>query len=657
MDALSNELLSDIWTHLSQRNLFTICSLVCKRWNLLISQPYFYSTIHVYTERQFGKLIEIGKKKKKTKNKSINYYVKCIIFHYHLGRGATNYVPLFPKLQRIHVLNNDSSTINFYSMTYSLMNQPSEFYYICNGVSIVKKFNQIKTDLKSLYIYISNEFMTNISYREREQLETIQIQPIGNMIESSGEMYQDLFVNVLVLPTTPLYQLKELKINFAGFLQKKWINNPPFVINELTFENIHQSCPSLASLSVECFYMSLSNEGIINNDSNKIIPAFGLKKITMNGGFHHQLCLSYFITKYPHLESISLGLLYDYLFKERRSILIDSIANMLFQFPLLKELTYHDESGYYEKWPYYEFLQWLNQPSNILTHLHYPFPLTIAKTKQLNEFNNMDKNIRIPLHQHQQLQFNFLNHLTSLSLYLYDIIDLAFTFLTINTNKIIISTILKELKIKERDYEHDAIIYFHDWLDMFPNLILLDINYSGYIINDANFFHRYQKNYINNNSNHINDSDDNGNHLSNQLHQLIETKREQQDHVYYKLKHLKLSKSQLWFKNGLDSSLVKCHQLKTLKLNHIKFINPVASLGRIRLDLSNLYLESLVLNGILCSSPNNVCNDTIITVFIIQEISTGDKRVMKRNKHESYDHHFILKCKYVDVFTCNFSLA
>ncbi|CAO3648034.1 unnamed protein product [Cunninghamella blakesleeana] len=68
---------------------------------------FFYSTIHIYTEKQLTKIIQLSKERRLPKeDKSIGYFVKCLDFHYFYLSESDDLLS-FPKLQSIDGLTDN----------------------------------------------------------------------------------------------------------------------------------------------------------------------------------------------------------------------------------------------------------------------------------------------------------------------------------------------------------------------------------------------------------------------------------------------------------------------------------------------------------------------------------------------------------------------
>ncbi|CAO3647999.1 unnamed protein product [Cunninghamella blakesleeana] len=627
MNVLPTELLENIFSNFSQRYIITILSTICKRWNNVINQPWLFSTLHIYNKKQLKRVTQLVENKKTINNKPIEFYVQRLIFHYEysLKKGDINILSVFPNLQHIDGLDDYYTTTYNNKAIYLQLQQPTKFSYFPEDIQWTTKFNNIKSKLKSLGVYFPNGIPSNTMSQkeEQQQLETIYLKNSGQL-----NINLDPPTVILILPNLSLTNLIELELDFN--CRSYYCSSPPeFLIDHYTFENIHQSCPLLESLSIKRFYMHISNEYYRNNKNN-IIPNYQLKNINMEGRFCSSDCLSYLATKYLQIESLSL---YKYREKGQHSINDENaFINMLFHLPSLKKLTYKKMNSY----PDDDFFNWLNLHPYQLTHLKYIRPSAIYESISNTNINNTDKTILL------SQQLNYLTHLTSLSLNLDNATDLAFTFLLGKINTIIVSTILEELNIEYSDCCKIKYIYIYDWLDMFPNILASKLIGGEHIVDNND--------YIEKGNNE--DEDD----TSNKLHQLINKRKQQQmydttskvnnNHSIYRLKSLIISCNYIWFKNGFDEFLKKCHQLKILELYKVIFISSLNAINGIQFDLPHLHLELLETHHISYAPINNFKKIKTIKKYIIHESLIDFNRVFEKDAHsDDIDQLFTLKSK------------
>ncbi|CAO3648042.1 unnamed protein product [Cunninghamella blakesleeana] len=666
---LPNEILVNILNRLTQRFLFLICSIVCKKWNLIINQPPFYTTIHIRSEVQWKKVIKDIKEKNDINNndKHFSHYVQNLIFHYKPISSKQLEISTFPSLQSISGLCHSPFLAEDFSKLYLEIKQPTDYYYWAKSKEWIENFNHVKYHIKTLTIYYA-VFLCNQPYSQEGQkpLETIYLKPTKNESKSIRfGINSNIPHKMLVLPTTSLTNLVKLNLELS------FCTTPPkFFINEYTFENIHQSCPLLESLSIDYMFMDLSDElDVISNNSN-IIPAQHLKSIYFkNCHFNHSYCFNYFCIKYPHLETLSIDLMLQNMSFEEKMRYQKRFLNILRHFPTLKTLYYIFWLEYTEINPYYSFFKSLNKYLKKLTNLEYSFPLTPYGRKKLytvkmdSVYTNVSIDDRTSLLHKQHLNFNILNQLTHLSAGISDLLNLASKLLLKSLKTIVLSTTLQELKMRDTDksfhiHELEKLIYIYDWIDMFPNLLLLDIVNCAHIVDDNSaFFKENYKDFDIRRSSHT---------ISNDIHVTINTlkccnnklNKLENDKTIYKLQKLKIYGGCLWFKNGFNDFLKKCHHLQKLNLKGITFITIATDpFHELCLDLSHLYLESLNIFGNFYSSPMDYANKKSIDIYNLYESTTGSKPEIKHhinNKHDMDSNYqpfsLSLKCKFIESF-------
>ncbi|CAO3648281.1 unnamed protein product [Cunninghamella blakesleeana] len=697
MNTLPNELLTSILIQVPQRHLFGTCSTVCQQWKQVIYQPLFFSVIDIYSYKQLDKLIEEAKKKHliattiKEKNKKpmfqyiqrLNIHFKCCSFHINDGN-------VFSNLQFISGLHFSPFSHSKIKSIYLQMNQPTQFSLVHYNDTWITKFNNIKNNLKSLDIHITEDFT-----QYEEPFNTIYLQQIGRKHVNKKRIYSSsnvILIKTLIL-SSGLIHLTHLKMDF-------YFRSYRHVINEQTFENIHQSCPLLESLTVEDFYMDIFDDTNYNNEynsGNKIKrgnkgvyePANQLKTLKLiQGNFDDPRCFIYIAKKYPNLETLHLCTYYNDIYLDHLSHFDQAIFNMLVQLPSVKNLSF--VSGFIGgKIELFEstnltFVEWLYQHPNQLSHLEYENNLIMNKS-----FNNDDvytlkkillyKQRKLQPQQEQQIKSNpiFLNYLTSLSLNINHLTQLALISFSQNKNTFTVSNVLKSLKIKQSNCLHMDKIYIYDWLDIFPNLISLNATYILRIIDNS------QDDLI--------DDEKDIDHLHllikkrkekyrliqkwKQLQDKLKIKRSHCKTLYhnYKLNHLKLKNGTIEFKNGLDELLNKCPQLKKLQLLNLTFnIYPTTTTSssssslqsqtsspsplpiyKVHFDLPYLHLEFLHIVNLYYKTFNQREMSTHIHKIVLVETSTGCERIFSFEENDRNNYYgFSMECKYIDRLLC-----
>ncbi|KAI9302732.1 hypothetical protein BJ944DRAFT_232782 [Cunninghamella echinulata] len=137
-------------------------------------------------------------------------------------------------------------------------------------------------------------------------------------------------------------------------------------------------------------------------------------------------------------------------------------------------------------------------------------------------------------------------------------------------HSIIVSTLLKTLIIRKHTSRVIKNFYIYDFLAAFPNLESLHLHSIRFIYDEIGDM--FQK-------------DDRWE--CTKLHHMIlqrlfvassTTSNNQNENDTYKLKHLKITECDIYFGNGLNSFLKKCHQLKRLNLQNIKYVTSTSDI-------------------------------------------------------------------------------
>ncbi|CAO3648273.1 unnamed protein product [Cunninghamella blakesleeana] len=671
MNILPNEVLYQVFTHLPHRCIFINCLRVCKKWNAIITQPSFYSTMNIHSQVQLEKLIQLAKEKITMNQIPITFHVKQLIIHYdHWAQNVNtnDIIVIFPNLQDIDILHNESNSghfyksryiqsIQFYKPIYLMLNQPTHFIYCDYNEKWMIKFNQVKKQLKSLHIYmLDKSFSHFIPEQQQKQFDPIHLNCIGKKRKVKNEIEMTSItttipINVLIISTTSnLSHLTCLKIDFYTYWEKDYI------INELTFEHIHETCPLLEFLSISKCWMDMfdkydpTNEYYIDNNSlgNSYKPANRLTKIIISESiFDDPRCFSYFSNKYPNVESLSIDFWFQSINGERVPVFKQAIYNMLLQFRLLKKVSFHHEIQYSDSnWLNSVFLTWFYEHSHQLTHLDYADDLVIDKTLKEKLFNNRkdivdDINLGNLLLNVQQLQpqftFTFLHYLTNLTLSLKNMIHLALTYFLQSPHSTIVSKVLKNLSIEKYLITDIDKLYIYDWLDVFPNLISLKLSHIYIYDNwgdDNEVEDGEDKDEIHQDSNHLHQLiNQHKQHKQQQQKQLQDDLNKENEINYYKLKKLHLWDCKIRFKNGFDEFLKRCSQLKRLKLESVTFIHsPMLNQNEVHFNLSHLCLAYLYVNGLYYSSLIQYTDFRILERLIIHETLTDDQYIFIKDK-------------------------
>ncbi|CAO3633458.1 unnamed protein product [Cunninghamella echinulata] len=705
MDSLPIEILENILNCLPQRYAVTIGSTVCKTWHRIISLPSFYSTLHIYSEQQLKTCIRIAKEKKTLINiQHLIFYFPCIL----KKEQVINLIFSFPTITSIcGLIGEKNYTLKETESDYPPLEQLAHFSYWYINKQWMATLLKNQKRIHSLDFLLSRPCF----YTSRQHIlppPPIHIKPIqrqkyiiprsfnnnattttttNNNNNSNNDTNSTNRLNIMQLVLPTLTYLINLDISMS------LTDNKFYFIDESTFESIHNSCPQIESLKFDSFKMVLSEKYLLDSQQQLLIqPAFNLKKLDICGLFIDPKCYTYFSIKYPHLESLAIKLLYTYIEKETYLNFQQAVYNMLLQFTLLRYITVSLPTNIPNRpnqpnvimvnhWPWDDFLIWLKQHPQQLTHLEYPLEFYF-KNKHDN-FNNNNNIMMKDIDSTFLNQHSFLNHLTSLSLNLHAAIALVSTYLLQNKNhsnptSFTVSTLLKKLEINGSSYSSQY-LYISDWLVVFPNVTSLTLrnipriqdtyNDDYYYDNDDGEEEEMDSHYL---QEHLMQA-------HNKSHKLIQNSYPQQQlngtwkkhhHDFYKLKYLEISKSNLYFKEGLNDFLKKCQKLKSLDLTNIKYaISSLSSLKSITttsssmkdvyIDSSHLYLEYLSINNlyIIPWYPNYSSYDmSFVNKLIIHETLSDQRRIINEESKIIISNPrstLSFKCKYIDGLVFN----
>ncbi|KAI9302870.1 hypothetical protein BJ944DRAFT_269278 [Cunninghamella echinulata] len=712
MDSLPNEVLANILRRLSQRYAVTVGSTVCKAWHEIISQPFFYTTLHIYSEQQLKACIRIAKEGTTLIDKQhLIFYFPCIL----KKEEIIDLIFAFPAITSTNGLIGESNYIlKEANSSYPPLEQLTHFSFWYVNKQWMNTLLMNQDIIHSLDFLLSRSH----SYTSQQPPPPIHLKPIQPQRHSIPHSFNNdttttittttatnnnnnnddanrnngtnrtnrLNIVQLVLPN--LTNLTNLNISM------RLPENRSYYIDESTFESIHKSCPQLKSLNIDNIKMVLSKDYLLDSQQQSLIqPAFYLKKLNIYGLITDPKCYTYFSLKYPRLEFFIIKLIYSYATKEVHLKFQQAIYNMLLQFPLLRAIavtlptsisrTLNQPNAVLgNHWPWDDFLVWLKQNPQQLTHLEYPLEYYFnLNHDDANNNNNimLDGIGTMFVNQH-----SFINHLTSLSLTLHAGLALVSIYLSQNKNRtnstsFVVSTLLEEIEIRGSS-QHSQCLYISDWLVVFPNMTYLRLCNIPRIqdtYNDDDSF----------------DSGDNakgemGSHFlrghqirrQNKFHKLIQNPDSQQQlngtwkkyhHDYYKLECLEIIKSDLYFKEELSGFLKKCQKLKKLELTNIKYaISSISSLKSITtavsnsmkdiyIDSSHLYLEYLAINNlyIIPWYPNRSSSDMFfVNKLIIHEILSDQQRIINEKGKIVINNPrstLSFKCKYIDGLVFN----
>ncbi|CAO3633482.1 unnamed protein product [Cunninghamella echinulata] len=661
MDILPIEVLENIFGRLSQKFAASVASIVCKKWNQIILQSSFYTSIRILTEQQLIKFIQMANEKT-INNQPIGYYVQQLKLDHHINIKEDTLIKLMKVFPNIHFISGLSYQSYKSDSIYPHLNQLTHFSCWYKNKQWTDHLIYNKEIVKSLDININKDmFRFNSQYNPHIHF---------NLIDNKNlKINWNLPVRLLVLPT--FINLIKLNINLyrLGSLYPldpfdndfESINS--FGIDERTFESIHSSCPQLTVLTISDIIMVISKEF----HDQSFIPAHQLKELHLHGTFIDPSCYTYFLKKYSHLDSFFINVELQPLINDNdnRSFQL-AITRMLFQFTALKSVSIgiyvppgenscESLVKFKKYWPHDEFLMWLKQHSEQITHIEYPCDFT------------SNDGINIELLQ----QPTFLTYLTSLSLYLDSAVHLVSTYILQNMDhSIIISTFLKTLTIYQRLSYKLKNFYIYDFLTVFPNLESLQLHSIRFMYDELGDMFQ---------------SDDRWE--CTKLHHMIQRQLSDTDTTVLnnknendtcKLKHLKIVECDLFFGYGLNDFFKKCYQLKSLDLLNIKYVistsdttscahyvPPTLSfLHRIcseelYFDLSHLYFERILISKFYCTPWVNCDKEHLYLVnkLIINETLPGRELILNENINNQSPYQctglLLLKCKYIDELIFN----
>ncbi|CAO3633490.1 unnamed protein product [Cunninghamella echinulata] len=660
MDILPIEVLENIFGRLSQKFAASVASIVCKKWNQIILQSSFYTSIRILTEQQLIKFIQMANEKT-INNQPIGYYVQQLKLDHHINIKEDTLIKLMKVFPNIHFISGLSYQSYKSDSIYPHLNQLTHFSCWYKNKQWTDHLIYNKEIVKSLDIKINKDMFPFNSQNAP---------PIHfNLIDNKNlEINWDLPIQLLVLPT--FINLIKLDINLYNFVfslsldpldEHDFESINSFGIDERTFESIHSSCPQLTTLTLSNIKMTISKEF----HDQSFIPAHQLKELHLRGTFIDPSCYTYFLKKYSHLDSFFINMELQSLinYNDNRSFQL-AIARMLFQFSALRGI-HIDFYVPYDKytqglkkfknyWPHDEFLMWLKQHSEQITHIKYPCDFT------------SNDGINIELLQ----QPTFLTYLTSLSLYLDNAVHLVSTYILQNMDhSIIISAFLKELILRKHTSRAVKNVYIYDFLTVFPNLESLQLHSIGYIYDElGDMFQsggRWECTKLHHMIRRLSDTDTT----------ILNNKNENDT---CKLKHLKIVECVLFFGYGLNDFFKKCYQLKSLDLLNIKyvistsdttscthhvppspsFLPRVCSLAELYFDLSHLYFDRILISKFYCTSwkKKDKKHRYLVNKLIINETLPCRELILNENIYSQFTDQrscLSLKCKYVDELIFN----
>ncbi|KAI9306483.1 hypothetical protein BJ944DRAFT_238721 [Cunninghamella echinulata] len=621
MDKLPIEILQHIFSYLSQRNIANIVR-VCKHWRDTF-QPTFYSTINIYSYQQWEKFIETAKETT-IQDQSIIYYVYHLNIYFEsklFFDHIMNIIIALPNIQSIHTLGKYTFSRKY---IYASFPELQQLTYIPNWYKYID--NQ-RMSCYHQHNLISLEY--DLQYFSTSPRPTIYLKPIGPIKYTKDHTNYNYFLDsdndnniyenrryqnkIVMLPPT-LESLTSLHITFSLF-STVTIN---YELDERTLETIHCSCPKLETLHLDFFHMNISEQydSMISAVGNKkFIPAPSLKVFKIMGIILDPRCYTYINLKYTQMEAFDYNLRSNTFVNLTNRDFRSTLFYMLNHSPFLKRLSISLYASYQwnpNYWPRYEFLQWLYDHPQQLTHLYYHdslFPVTWQQQQVIKENNNGNDNgdengfdlinifIQTDYYKRNKMfqHGTFLDYLTTLSLNFIHLVDTVTTFFLLNEHTVIFSNSIKELTIYH-DQKYNC-LYIYDWLDAFPHLKTLTTWHMNSINDsDGDALGKYM----------IEDNDNKKNGIY--LHRLVQQRKHQlgisnDENKIYPLKKLDCQYGHLHLNYGLDLFFKKFNQLRHIAFSNVSYTLPVQENDGdddnnsnnnnrvIHVNLSHLYLD------------------------------------------------------------------
>ncbi|KAI9300638.1 hypothetical protein BJ944DRAFT_272726 [Cunninghamella echinulata] len=616
MNQLPNEIIHHIFSYLSPRYIST-CSLVCKSWHSTSRDASFYKVIKVNSYQQLKKFIETATTTK------INGTLLGRLVNTLLLQDIYNVAPFCLTLADIDQLHHACPMITWVDeiVCPQFKMTPAQPYwkYLTVISSWVKRYDDDwywrlyqkgKTSLVSFELnvfdclqHIHHEhilyFEKDQQPRKRERLSrplfigqassssstdyTNSNNSNNGSVEIRGEMI-NCFGKVLKFSTT-WESLKSLTLDFTSSSSSSYSSPSSslfdYELDERTIDSIFQSCPVLKHLSLDYFFMNISDQ-YYDVSQYRITPFTSLKVLQFNHCIMHQVeCFYYFIKKCPNVTTLILYLqCYIHLDEVKKGLFRKGIYDMITQYLTLKQLSARLEytGDYYMCpveledgfFPDHELKEWLNaiQPPQLKV-LDYPYDLSLTSMVENEKIDN----------QHSA----YLNYLSSFTLESKKEPSFLLNHYFLRQNTVdhasfSITTLNISMTISPM-----SLFNIFEWLNAFPNLKRLCV--SRVAISDA-----WNKS----------------------------TYRE-----HYQLKELVINDSKYYYvSGGMNHLYERCPLIKVLKLDNVNYINrsindngssSLSSL--IRMDASRLMLDKLNIQYIhlgSTQSPENRITNLIV---------------------------------------------
>ncbi|CAO3648585.1 unnamed protein product [Cunninghamella blakesleeana] len=447
------ELLFLVFQHFNSKRYLTECSIVCKQWYVVASDPLFYKTIDIYTKNQLELFIHYATNKNQQQQR-IGHFVSHIHFLFNDDINNATLLRLHqccPFVKKI-TLPNDNRNImkgnRLWKHWYSLETIPTQLVIVSNrDVNHILTLLQGFNDIDHHHPLISVTLHTHIP----------------------------LVFKFKLLTARSFSSLLELNLNFISTK-----------INLVQMDMIHISCPHLKKLSIAQTSISNSHHNENNNNNNSIkyhqwkgIIHLAFKDITiMDSSFFTKIFHSY-----PNLESLFLeGVSADptvttYLYFNKYQDLI-GLENL----PKLKQLKLRFLVQPFEALTKFSgFSQWHTNHPQQLNMLEIPIQMIISLPINKSDNTNLNRNFYVPSHillptLTLKPLIYFIQYLDTLVLYVSDQSMESSLISNMNNNNNnnnqFISTCLKSLTICRGLSTRSKYIQIKlfDWLLLFPSL-------------------------------------------------------------------------------------------------------------------------------------------------------------------------------------------
>ncbi|CAO3635412.1 unnamed protein product [Cunninghamella echinulata] len=649
MNQLPNEIIHHIFSFLSPRYIST-CSLVCKAWYLTSRDTSFYKVIKINSYQQLKKFIETATTVK------INDILLGHSVNTLLLQDIYNVAPFCLTLDDIDQLHHACPMITWvddivcpqFKMTPVqpywkhltiisswVKRYDDDWYwrlYQKENISLISFELNVFDCLQHIHHEHILYFEKDQQSRKRERLDRplfiSQLSPSLNndinsnnnnnnnnnsSVEIRGEMI-NCFGKVLKFSTT-WQSLKSLTLDFTSSSSSSYSSPSSlfdYELDERTIDSIFQSCPVLEHLSLDYFFMNISDQ-YYNDSQYHITPFTSLNILQFNHCLMHQAeCFYYFLKKCPNVTTLILYLqCYIHMDELKKGLFRKGIYDMITQFCTLKQLSARLEytGDYYMCpveledgfFPDHELKEWLNviQPSQLKV-LDYPYDLSLSSMVENEKINN----------QH----FVYLNYLSSFTLESKNSPSFLLNHYFLRQNTVdfasfSITTLNISMAINPM-----SLFNVFEWLNAFPNLKRLCISRAA--ISDDWNKSTYRK--------------------------------------YYKLKELVINDSKYYYiPRGINYLYERCPFINVLELDNIDYINRSTddnndneSSSLIKMDASRLMLDKLNIQYIHLGSTQSPENR--ITELIVYE--SESKKTLHYEKPTLIDSplKILFNCKTVD---------